>query len=134
MKKNLCIALILLICGCSKNSSTGPITKSSEKKQNPFEVTSSGTDKNNVDSLSNVNTTSTGKRVSINSVSCALSNVGSTTPFSPSYYTVIGTFPSSSSFPSVVVPKGTWQAGIYAFNNQGDGNLVVYVHSTGKVL
>ncbi|QTE39337.1 hypothetical protein J3L18_09870 [Mucilaginibacter gossypii] len=134
MKKNLCIAFILLICGCSKNPSNHPIANDAKKTQNPFGITSSGTNESGADSLSNTNKTEVTKRVSVNSISCALSQVGSTTHFSPSYYTVIGTFPSSSSFPSVVVPKGTWQAGIYAFNNQGDGNLVVYVHSTGKVL
>ncbi|MDN5285060.1 MAG: hypothetical protein JWR38_1334 [Mucilaginibacter sp.] len=133
MKKTLIIAALFFICGCSKNQNANITTKDAivEPKVNPFKTygaDSAGTNSVSADSVK------AGRPKTINNVSCAYSKAYSTTAFSPSYYTIIGRFPASSSAPNVEIPKGTWHAGAYRFDYQGDGNLVVYVSSTMKVL
>ncbi|MBB6111214.1 hypothetical protein SAMN05421821_11124 [Mucilaginibacter lappiensis] len=130
MKKNLLIITCLFVLfSCTKNNNTNVPTNEDQKKSNDLSITA----KAGADSLNKNDTTKKARNKSINDVSCAYSQSYSTSHWSPSYYTVIGNFPAAGA-PSNIVPKGTWQAGPYAFNNQGDGNLVVYVHATGKVL
>jgi hypothetical protein len=132
MKKILIFISLIFAIGCSKDPTmNSTFDSTAAKKTTDVEVNSTGS-KSQADSSSNLIQAEHLKQV--NSTSCQLSLSGSVTRYDPFYYTVIGSFPTSSSYPSVVVPKGTWQAGPYAFNNQGDGNLVVYVASTGRVL
>lgn len=132
MKKILYVAAIFLACGCSKNQNANIATKSTDvAKVNPFKTY--GVDSVN-SSVSVTDSVKVGRPKIIANVSCAYSKVYSTTPFSPGYYTIIGRFPASSSEANITLPKGTWRAGAYEFDNQTDGNLVVYVTATRKAL
>ncbi|MBB6111212.1 D-mannose binding lectin [Mucilaginibacter lappiensis] len=130
MKKNLLIITCLFtLFGCTKNSNTNVPTNADQKKSNDLSITP----KAGADSLSKTDTTKNGRNKIVNNVSCAYSKIYSS-PYASSYYTVIANFPPNTTGASVVIPKGTWRAGAYAFNNQGDGNLVVYKFASGEPL
>jgi hypothetical protein len=119
MKKNLLIiTCLVMLFGCSKNNNVSNNTD--QKKTNDLNITA----KAGADSLNNTDTTKKGRSLTINNVSCAYSK-SYASPYASSYYTVIGNFPGFNGG-ATVIPKGTWHAGAYAFNNQPDGNLVVY--------
>jgi len=126
MKKIFLITTCLFIfLGCSKNNNTNFTVVPKQTKSKDLNKST--------DSLLINDSVKNAKKIAINSdVSCAYSKSYSS-PYPSSYYTVISRFPVAGAS-SVIIPKGSWQAGIYAFNNQDDGNLVVYVKNTGKVL
>ena len=110
MKKNLLIITCLFaLFSCTKNNNTNVPTNADQKKSNDLSIS---------------DTTKKERNKTVNNVSCAYSKTYAS-PYASSYYTVIGNFPGFNGG-GVVIPKGTWRAGAYAFNNQPDGNLVVY--------
>jgi hypothetical protein len=127
-KKLLIITCLFALFSCTKNNNTNVPTNADQKKSNDLSIAA----KAGADSLSNNDTTKNGRNKTINSISCAYSKTYAS-PYASSYYTVIANFPSPTGA-SVVIPKGTWRAGAYAFNNQNDGNLVVYKAASGEPL
>ncbi|MBD1363320.1 hypothetical protein IDJ77_05800 [Mucilaginibacter sp. ZT4R22] len=134
MKNALFIIALFLIVGCSKSQNPIAETKA-QTKENVVQTIDVKTNATEGDS-STTFTVQTQKELpkTLNATSCQLSLTGSTTPYAPSYYTIIGRFPLSSSSPYVEIPKGAWRAGAYEFDFQNDGNLVVYEYNTKKVL
>jgi len=121
----LFVSCILILFGCSKNNNGLKSETEQTKSNSVAKITESKVITDKKDSAQ------TTKRLAVQDISCAYSKIY----YSPSAvgYTVIARFPAAGAA-SVIIPKGSWQAGIYAFNNQDDGNLVVYVKNTGRVL
>ncbi|MBD1364775.1 hypothetical protein IDJ77_13220 [Mucilaginibacter sp. ZT4R22] len=132
MKHTLFFIGLFLILGCSKNQGPTRVDNTAEQKVNPAQTINTANDTITADSAATQ--IQAERRKTLNSISCQLSKIGNVNAYAPSYYTVIGTFPSSDAIPSTQIPKGIWYSGDYNFNNQTDGNLVVYKTSTGKVL
>lgn len=128
-KKLLIITCLFALFGCTKNNNADISAKTDQKKSNDLSITTKVT----ADTLSKTDTAKNARNKALNSVSCAYSKIYAS-PYASSYYTVIANFPPNTTGASVVIPKGTWRAGAYAFNNQNDGNLVVYKFASGEPL